>query len=271
MPRARNIKPGFFKNEILGGQDPYLRILFAGLWTLADRDGRLEDRPLRIKAELLPWDLVDANLLLTTLASFADEDGKPAFIERYEVSGKKYIQVVNFVKHNHFHKDEKPRGYPAKPEKPGANPVQAPVPHDAKPSEIFLLNSEIGTHKSEGGGMLPDFDPSELPPPVRRPQSHPTLLAVRKKLDNDLYDWLSDITRAQAPNQEAVVIRAVEQMGRTFGDQTVIDELAALGGPYVSAAYIQANRNLTKRYPDKAAQGAKTEAPRADISRLRRL
>lgn len=53
MARSRNIKPGLFKNEVLGVADPIYTILFQGLWVLADREGRLEDRPMRIKAETL--------------------------------------------------------------------------------------------------------------------------------------------------------------------------------------------------------------------------
>ena len=49
MARARNIKPGFFKNEFLAEMPCEVRLLFIGLWTLADREGRLEDRPKRIK------------------------------------------------------------------------------------------------------------------------------------------------------------------------------------------------------------------------------
>ncbi len=55
MARARNIKPGLFKNEILGVAEPIYTLLFEGLWLLADREGRLEDRPLRIKAEIFPY------------------------------------------------------------------------------------------------------------------------------------------------------------------------------------------------------------------------
>ena len=50
MARARNIKPGFFKNEILGVADPLYSLLFEGLWVLADRAGRLEDRPFASRA-----------------------------------------------------------------------------------------------------------------------------------------------------------------------------------------------------------------------------
>lgn len=92
--RSRNIKPGFFKNDILGTMDPLARILFSGLWCLADREGRLSDRPMRIKAEILPFDDCDINLFLEGLS----ENG---FIRRYEKGGERYIQIVNFKKHQH--------------------------------------------------------------------------------------------------------------------------------------------------------------------------
>lgn len=71
MARARNIKPGFFANEDLAECDPLARLLFAGLWCLADREGRLEDRPKRIRAELLPYDSCDADELLNQLQAKA--------------------------------------------------------------------------------------------------------------------------------------------------------------------------------------------------------
>ena len=54
--RARNIKPGFFKNDTLAELEFAARLLFIGLWGLADRAGRLEDRPKKIKAEVFPYD-----------------------------------------------------------------------------------------------------------------------------------------------------------------------------------------------------------------------
>jgi len=64
MARARNIKPGFFMDDVLAEIEPLGRILFAGLWCIADREGRLEDRPKRIKAEVLPYDECDMDNLL---------------------------------------------------------------------------------------------------------------------------------------------------------------------------------------------------------------
>ncbi len=96
MSRARNIKPSFFTNDILAECDMASRLLFIGLWTIADREGRLEDRPKKIKAEILPYDDCDCESLLQQLSGHG-------FIHRYEARGNKYIQILNFVKHQNPH------------------------------------------------------------------------------------------------------------------------------------------------------------------------
>ena len=99
MARARNIKPGFFTNDRLAEIEPLGRILFAGLWCIADREGRLEDRPKKIKVAALPYDDCDIDLLLQDLH-------EAGFIVRYEIDGEKYIQIVNFSKHQNPHPKE---------------------------------------------------------------------------------------------------------------------------------------------------------------------
>lgn len=107
MARARNIKPGFFKNEILGVADPLYSLLFEGLWVLADRAGRLEDRPLRIKGEIFPYrDGLDMDAMLEWLQV-------NGFIQRYVSGGKKCILVLEFVKHQNPHKNEADSELPA--------------------------------------------------------------------------------------------------------------------------------------------------------------
>ena len=106
MPRARNIKPGFFMNEYLAECDLAARLLFIGLWCLADREGRLEDRPKRIGAFVFPYEQYDIDSLLDQLAECG-------FIIRYQVDGKKYIQVVNFKKHQNPHVREAASEIPA--------------------------------------------------------------------------------------------------------------------------------------------------------------
>lgn len=93
--RSRNIKPGFFTNEKLAEIEPLGRLLFAGLWCLADRDGRLEDRPKRIKHEVLGYDDCDVDQLLADLHDHG-------FIVRY--GG--FIQITSFKKHQNPHPKE---------------------------------------------------------------------------------------------------------------------------------------------------------------------
>ena len=108
MARARNIKPGFFKNELLAEMPPETRLLFMGLWCLADREGRFEDRPKKIKMELFPCDSFSIEDSIALLA-------KDGFLLRYEVDGKRYAQVVNFTKHQMPHHKEVPSEIPAPP------------------------------------------------------------------------------------------------------------------------------------------------------------
>ncbi len=104
--RSRSLKPGFFKNEVLAALGPYAQLLFEGLWCLADREGRLEDRPKRIKADTLPYFDVDVDEILDLLVS-------ERFIVRYEVEGLRCIWIPTFKLHQNPHKNEKPSILPA--------------------------------------------------------------------------------------------------------------------------------------------------------------
>ena len=108
VPRSRNIKPGVCKNEILGAYDGLTRFFFVCLPMYADREGRLEDRPMRLKAEILPYDNCDIEAILSQLAH-------DKFIHRYEVDGESFIQVVNFTKHQNPHKNEADSELPLQP------------------------------------------------------------------------------------------------------------------------------------------------------------
>lgn len=99
MARIRTIKPDFFMHEGIAELPVFARLLFIGLFTQADRRGRMEDRPRRLKAALLPYDDVDINELLDVL-----HDG--GFIVRYQVDDLRLIQVAKFEKHQRFTGDE---------------------------------------------------------------------------------------------------------------------------------------------------------------------
>lgn len=165
MARARNIKPSFFTNDELAELPALGRLLFIALWTMADREGRLEDRPKRIKAEALPYDECDADALLSALA-------ERAFIVRYEVDGARFIQVVNFAKHQNPHVKEAPSSIPA-PDKHSASTVQAQCSPQREP---------------ERAGLIPDS--GFLIPEKAASNESASLPAGRKKTAVALQTWL---------------------------------------------------------------------------------
>jgi len=106
MSRTRLIKPALFENEVLGQLPGDAALLFCGLWCLADRDGRLEDRPMRIKAKLFAYRAVDVNKYLNALHEHR-------FIVRYEVGGERFIEIPTWAKHQRPHNTEKASAIPA--------------------------------------------------------------------------------------------------------------------------------------------------------------
>jgi hypothetical protein len=100
MARIRSVKPDFFLDFELAKLEPITRLFFIGLWTQADRDGRLEDEPHKLKVQIIPWDQADVEKILSDL--------HPKFINRYKTvkDGRKYIQI-NSWHHQKPHHTEK--------------------------------------------------------------------------------------------------------------------------------------------------------------------
>ena len=117
------------------------RLLFIGLWIIADREGRLEDRPARIKVETLPYDNCDVDRLLDDLARFG-------FIIRYEVDGVRYIQITNFTKHQNPHKNEKASEIPA-PDLYDTSIVRVSKKHDTDTVPIEKRSEKAGNKNVE--------------------------------------------------------------------------------------------------------------------------
>lgn len=198
MSRARNIKPGFFENETLAECDPLARILFAALWCQADRAGRLEDRPTRLKAKCLPYDHCNVDALLAQLA-------EREFILRYEVDGKKYIQVIEFLKHQNPHSREKPSSIPAHvvpkhnqgdaeaqprqvqgQEIKSFSPADSLIPDSLIPEKVKSLVSA-----GEDGDCLPDEEEGGCLPPTgpKAPEKRGTRLPDNWLPDAGLVSW----------------------------------------------------------------------------------
>ncbi|GAC1626763.1 MAG: hypothetical protein NVS9B10_15020 [Nevskia sp.] len=180
MPRARNIKPGFFKNEELVTLPFEQRLLFIGLWILSDREGRLEDRPKRIRMEVFPADNVDVDAGLNALAA-------AGFITRYVAEGQQCIQVDNFLKHQNPHHKEPASTIPKPEASPGLSTSSSQ--HEPKASPVPASDSRA----MEGGvnpadSLIPDsLIPDSLIPDslIPEPEKLPTSSAEAEMLQQN--------------------------------------------------------------------------------------
>lgn len=146
LPRARTIKPGFFTNEEVGSLPALTRLLFIGLWTLADRDGKLEYRPLRIKAHIFPFDSVNVEKSLEQLE-------RCGLVVIYDVDAVKYIMIPTWGKHQHPHIKEP------------ASTIPAPVLHHAEPGSAPCETSAGQVQKRPITYYCnPDLEPPLTPP-----------------------------------------------------------------------------------------------------------
>ena len=166
--RARNIKPGLYANELLAECSLAARLLFPGLWMMADREGRLEDRPKKIKAGVFPYDNFDTKPLL-------DELEYKGFIVRYEVQGGKYIEIINFLKHQKPHHNEKESEIPPRDQlatkeastcDQGSKHLQprskALAPDSLIPDSLIPDTPILNSVPNGTGGKPPITDPDEI-------------------------------------------------------------------------------------------------------------
>lgn len=89
----------FFLNEDVASLSFADRLLYIGLWTQADKAGRLEDRPLRLKAALFPYDDFDVEAGLGRLVH-------ANLIQRYEGNSQRLVCIPTWDKHQKPHATE---------------------------------------------------------------------------------------------------------------------------------------------------------------------
>lgn len=132
--RARNIKPGLFKNEDLAEVDLAARMLFIGLWLLADRSGFLAYRPKRIAIEIFPYD----SNLCTLIVKLLDQLHTARFIDFYcDENGKRiFIHCINFELHQNPHVNEK------------ASKI--------KPLILSMVQEQYKDHSTRADSLIPD-------------------------------------------------------------------------------------------------------------------
>lgn len=191
--RARNIKPAFFKNYDLADCGPVCQILFAGLWCLADKEGRLENKPRLIKAELFPYYDVDINRELTVLERLK-------FIRTYSVDGIDVIEVPNFKKHQNPHHTEKNS---ILPEFQKTNNVSDCFAKELDINRELTVDSRLTNGEYLADSLIPDslIPDAHIGPPEKKQPTKPKIPNCQYQAVIEIYnETLPELPRAVALN-----------------------------------------------------------------------
>ena len=252
MARSRNIKPGFFRNEHLVELPFQTRLLFIGLWTLADREGRLENRPKKIKLEIFPADDVDIGLEITRLSG-------AGLVKVYKARGIECIEVLNFKKHQNPHHREAASELPS-PEEAEAQPVEnkgaseSPGQAQGKPEESRAdsLNlipdsgfKDIAGSDDPAPDQTGDLLGDTSTPPTKKPRK-PKSAYQLTRLGNGQYLYPDDFNRvwAKYPQRPAGDDKreAFEAFNARVTEGASLQEIEDGVDRYL--AYVKANGNL---------------------------
>lgn len=154
--RSRRFGEAFFSDDRLAELDPLARIFFLGLLACADREGRLEDRPRKLKALVLPFDNADPEAMLADFARLG-------LIRRYEADGRRLLLVEGFrqdgtVAYQRPHPNEAASTLPPPPDNQGTPPRSTKVDHGG--DSVTVTVTETVTRAECQGAACPEAAPA---------------------------------------------------------------------------------------------------------------
>jgi hypothetical protein len=104
MARIRSIKPEFWTSEQIMGLNPLTRLLFIGMWNFADDYGRMPYAPATIKAQILPGDTMEIQLIRNMITELSSA----GLILIYTAKGREYLEITGWS-HQKIDKPHKPK------------------------------------------------------------------------------------------------------------------------------------------------------------------
>lgn len=100
QPRIRTLKPECWQDEKIGALSRDARLLFIGLITMADDEGRLRAQPSMLIGALFPWDEISPRKVSQWLRELEAQ----RLVIRYETGGKPYLAVRNWRRHQRINR-----------------------------------------------------------------------------------------------------------------------------------------------------------------------
>ncbi len=134
MPRIRTVKPYIWSDEAIGRVSRDARLLFVGMVTQADDDGRLVATASALIGAIYPYD----DLSSKQVERWRDELQQAGLVVLYQVGRAVYASLVGFSKHQRIQKRQ-PSSLPAPPpdDDPGSATSRVPVAYSSATSHAL--------------------------------------------------------------------------------------------------------------------------------------
>lgn len=217
-------------------------MLFIGLWMIADREGRLEYRPKRIKMQIFPADTIDVVPLIDGLIR---ED----LIVPYEVGGTEYLWLPTFLKHQRPHVREQESQLPPCPQE------KAQPRHDLGDAEEGARHGQDALNP-ECGILNPDVLNGDKPPVDNVDRGRPKYTAVDTPESLNYEAW-------QDYMQHRKELKAKRLTKR--GESMAMNKLAKLPhGEQQSVVDLSISNGWTGLFPEKHKPAAKRKQSYAE-------
>ena len=125
-PRIRTIKPDVWQSEQIGQVSREARLLFVGLITYADDEGRFRAHPALLRAHVFPYDEISTR----EVAGWLSELQAAGLVLAYRARGSAWGCLPSFAKHQVINKK---------------SPSECPAPSEAEPEDILPKLTDSGS------------------------------------------------------------------------------------------------------------------------------
>jgi hypothetical protein len=238
MARMRSLKPEFWADEDLADLPRDARLLYMGLWNLADEHARLRGDARYVKGQLFPYDDdLDPDAVERLLKPLADS-GK---VVRYTIAGRSYMFLPTLSKHQRLEPERVPSRLPAPPSATPSTPSSEPRADEPAPDA-----NTSGPHAKDHALSMLHVAGSMEQQHARERAPAAAVQFVLQSLDDCNSDEAEEICqwvlRERKPRSLVPVLRTIAQAGELpdvlatvrvdLGKQAVKDALAlAMASP----------------------------------------
>lgn len=124
MARIRSVKPEFWADEDFARDVPNrdARLLYIGLWNLADEHSRLRGDPRYVKGQVFAY---DDDLTPAVIDSLLDQLARAGKVQRYRSGSSAYLFLPNLAKHQRLETSKVESRLPAPPDPSEPAPMAA--------------------------------------------------------------------------------------------------------------------------------------------------